>query len=537
MKKPGFPEGKNNLKRNWYFPISAMAFFCISIDNSVGYCVGMLIAFAAMTALSARIPSIWARVSGKTKGRKIFCFLSALGICLGNQEQFMNRALQLMLPERFNIYLLALSWFGAAAAFCFVYICLVLFWDKLLEILRENGAFSGITKAEWVIYGVLALLSIGFAAWAFSESQIFYGTEHSYDLLYTSDSPALIKGGVYHTLTHKQNDIRQPLFALFAAPFEGIPYLVGRLLNAPAPARAILINSAQILLLFAANLLLTRMLALSPGKRICFQLVSCCSYTHLLFILMMEQYIVAYFWLVLCMYLIAQRGKPERFALWGAGGTLLTSMVLMPFLSEKHPVREFKDWFLDMVKAGLEFVAVILLFSRLDVITGVVQQAIYLDSFTGRTLTMMDKLQQFTAFLPGCFAAPAAGPNQYGWYLMPVTCIHTGGIVIAALAVLSAVVNRKQKSSLLALYWCGFSAVMLVGLGWGTSENGLILYALYFGWAYLALLFQLVEKAEAWLKIKNLTCVVSAVCAVWLAAVNIPAILELVRFAAAVHPA
>ena len=35
---------------------------------------------------------------------------------------------------------------------------------------------------------------------------------------------------------------------------------------------------------------------------------------------------------------------------------------------------------------------------------------------------------------------------------------------------------------------------MLVILGWGTKENGLILYSLYFGWAYFVLIFQLLNN-------------------------------------------
>ena len=36
--------------------------------------------------------------------------------------------------------------------------------------------------------------------------------------------------------------------------------------------------------------------------------------------------------------------------------------------------------------------------------------------------------------------------------------------------------------------------IMLVILGWGTKENGLILYSLYFGWAYFVLIFQLLNN-------------------------------------------
>ena len=35
---------------------------------------------------------------------------------------------------------------------------------------------------------------------------------------------------------------------------------------------------------------------------------------------------------------------------------------------------------------------------------------------------------------------------------------------------------------------------MLIILGWGTKENGLILYSLYFGWAYFVLIFQLLNN-------------------------------------------
>jgi hypothetical protein len=75
-----------------------------------------------------------------------------------------------------------------------------------------------------------------------------------------------------------------------------------------------------------------------------------------------------------------------------------------------------------------------------------------------------------------------------------------------------------------------------LGLGWGTKENGLILYALYFGWAFLVLLFQLVEKIENKLNIKCLIPVVTMVAVIALLVINIPAILEMVNFAITYYP-
>ena len=79
-------------------------------------------------------------------------------------------------------------------------------------------------------------------------------------------------------------------------------------------------------------------------------LLSCCSYSYLLSVIMMEQYIVAYFWLILFIYLYCENeGHFGRIVLWGAGGTLLTSMILLPLSSEHSPVSEFKAWFTDML--------------------------------------------------------------------------------------------------------------------------------------------------------------------------------------------
>ena len=110
------------------------------------------------------------------------------------------------------------------------------------------------------------------------------------------------------------------------------------------------------------------------------------------------------------------------------------------------------------------------------------------------------------------------------------------GVLILVLCLISAWTNRNKKSSLLSIGWIGFSVIMLLGLGWGTAENGLILYALYFGWAFLVLLFQLVEKIGEKLNLRFLVPVATVVCAVLLAAINIPAITEMIQFAIQYYP-
>ncbi len=536
-----------NLKRNWFFPVSGFLFFFLSATLTLGSAIAFAIASLIALLVASQFSSIWSYTNNHSLMLRILSIVTAVGICLGNHDSMFttwsdsSRVLfapwlpaSFIAPGMITVLL-------ALASVYFVYFCLLVFWGRMTKVLSESGVFREISHIEWILYAFLMIASICFMVFSFSQSQAFYGTELSYDIIYTSDSPDLVKGNVYLALTYIENDLRQPLFALFSAPFTGIPYLIARLFGASATVRAILLNSVQVVMLFAANLMLTRMMKLDSVKRICFLLLTFCTYTQLLFTLMMEQYIVAYFWLIFCMYLIAEKQQPDRIALWGAGGTLLTSLILLPFLSDKSPVKDFKAWFMDMVKYGLEFVGLMLVFCRFDVFFNFVSSASQLSGYTGNAITLFDKICQYTAFLASCFVAPNAGVTatayeHISWQLDPATGIHFVGVLILVLALASALWNRDKKSSLLAAGWVGFSVVMLFILGWGTQENGLILYALYFGWAFSALLFQLVEKIESRLKIRFLVpaCTVCAVIALLM--VNIPAIMELIHFAIAHYP-
>lgn len=536
----------SNMKKNWYFPISAMAFFCLSATVTRGYFIGLLIAFIISMIVSSQIPSLWEFVKKNCIGIQVIAVLTAIGICWNGQTFFYEnwsvsskaKALEDMLPISIDVTNLV-SVFGAVVALFFVYFWVLLFWKEMMRVITETGVFNAIKTGEIAIYAVVLLVTLGFVTISFAQTAAFYGTELSYDIIYTSDSP-LVKVNGYLTLMHPENDLRQPLFAVFAAPFVSIPYLLGKLFGVSASIQAMLMNYVQIVMLFAANYVLTKMMKLTPAKRICFMLLTCCTYTHLLSVLMMEQYIVAYFWLIFCLYLICEK-KPERIALWGAGGTLLPSMILLPFMSDKLSLESIKELFMNMLKYGCEFVAVMLAFSRFDVIFNLRTTVSALNKFTGRNLGMMEKIYQYTKFIRNCFVAPDAGVDfttldHVSWQLKTVTEIDFAGIVILILVIVSLVLNRDKRSSLFAAGWVGVSVVLLLGLGWGTKENGLILYALYFGWAFLVLLFQLVEKIENILNIKFLLPVLTIGCSIGLAVVNVPAIMEMVNFAITYFP-
>lgn len=539
-----------NLKRNWYFPISAMGYFCLFANFGwPRFFVGMPITFVVILYITSNIRSIREFATEGPRSLQIVSALTALGVCLAGPPAFLLSAQRSGLMSRLNAWLTSIAdipWFsllaaiGALSAFIFVYICTQVFWRQMRRIVSSTDLFCGFSVRELTVYGVLLLISIVIITVAFMQTQAFYGTPHKYSLMYTADSPILVKENAYLVLTHRENDIRQPLFALFAAPFIGIPYLIGRLFPSAA-VRAMLLAYPQAALLLAANLILTKMLELSPGKRICFMLLAFCSYAQLLFTLVMEQYIVAYFWLVFCCYMIFRKGNPGYMPFFAAGSTLSTSLVLALAMSDQTPYRHPFLWLRDIIKAGLAFVLLLAAFCRLDVVFNFLHARWLFTSFSGESIPMLDRVYQYMEFVHDYFLTPNAGPiftQAYpSWKLAPITELNLVGVVILLAAIAGAILTRRQKGTQITVFWLGFSLVILVILGWGTAENSLILYALYFGWPLMALVFRLFEYLGEKLRLSFFLPAVSTAGAAVMLAVNIPGLLDMFRFAVEYYPA
>lgn len=506
---------------NLLFPVSGAAFFLLEAVWSLDVACAAIASVALALVIAIHSPSLLTWSQEKPRSLGILSLLSALGILLFRMHQADS-----------GIFGMA----AAVLALPFVYLCLTWFYSWLRDTFLELGTFRDVSKGEWVLYGGMLLVCILLVTAVFLKSDAFYGTAHPFDIIYTSDSPELVGQNAYLDLRHHQNDLRQPLFAVFAAPFLGIPYLLSRLTGASLCWYALLMDYAQIALLLFTNFLLAKMLDLPGKKRMLFMGLTLLSYPVLLFLLMMEQYIVAYFYLILTMYLLSQRNRRSTAAIWGTGGTLLTGMILLPTLAQH---RTFREWFREMLDRALEFVAVLLLFGRLDIILNAATQIISMTQFTGKALTFGDKLNQYTGFFRACLIAPNGGTDLTtmgfaSWQLRPADGICILGVVVLALCALSVFLNRKDRTSILAGGWMVFSFLVLCLLGWGTQENGLILYALYFGWPVWLLLFRLGQRVED--KIPHAGTILGILGMIALAAVNLPAMLGLIQFACAYYP-
>lgn len=541
-----------NIRRNLLLIFSSFAFMGLNILLTKGGFLSLLLSYILIVCVFSQVTGVIQRIKSIPWGVKIYAFISAVGICyyanlifthrmsVSSQIKRLFEKLNLNQTFFFGVLSAVLAFLAFAVIFVLVSLLLNYVTDKL------KNVFRSLSKAELIIYSVMTAALLGFVCFAFFGSNAFWGTELNYDIIYTSDSSCLVNDNVYLRLYHLENDLRQPLFAVFAAPFVGFGYALSVPLSNFSPVfTPLLMNVIQILMLAAANLMLARMIKLDAIGRIFFMLFTTATYTTLLFSVMMEQYIVAYFWLIFVVYSFIEYKKASILAFSGAGGTLLTSLVLIPTTYEsgqKNNTRKFRSFVTAMEKSVLGFLLILLACGRLNVLISFSDKTTQLSNFAGGG-SIAERIKQYLSFISSCFISPDAVVDKttydhVSWQLSTrvFTDISIIGIVILALCLISFIVNRKNTLAKISALWICFSVVLLCAVGWGSAENGMILYSLYFGWAFIVLLFQLLSWCSEKLRFKYLTPIIGGAAAVIIAVCNYQGIKDLLSFAFTYYP-
>ena len=122
------------------------------------------------------------------------------------------------------------------------------------------------------------------------------------------------------------------------------------------------------------------------------------------------------------------------------------------------------------------------------------------------------------------------------WQLFNMKSVSYIGILILVLCIVSAVINWEKISSRLAFTWIVLSFLLLCVLGWGTSENGLILYSLYFYWAFFMLIYQFIASIEELIHVKFLIPLYFSANLYMFLMINLPAMKKLVDFTMRYYP-
>ena len=529
----------SNLASNWFIPFSAVSYLLLNTGlpsqkwSEADSFFAIIPAFFLLLLLSVVCDPFIEFFKTCSIRIKVISLLSAIGI---------NYSTWLIM--RYYPYVFGGNCFIFRTVFMilgipFVTAACMLFWSRLEVLVRSVFSSIDFKKWELIVYAVVFLIICVLITVSFLSSRAFTGMNNQPDIIYTSDSTSLVKFNAYILLDHPENDIRQPLFGVFSAPLMGIPCLIGNLI--PGIPMAVVLGYAQLFLLIFTTFVLSTQLKLNPVQRTCFFVLVSASYQFLLFSIMLEQYITAYFWLVMTICFFNKEKTVNTLSV-AAGGTLLTSGVLVPFVF--LPKKFNFDGFISLLKKllgfGVDFVLVMVMMGRTHIILKSIDNLVLCSVYTGESVGLFKRILQYFNFIGSCFIAPAAEVQTYednlsSWQMSEVVSVNLLGVIVLLISLVSFFITRKDKISKFALGWMLYSFVILVLVGWGTSENGLILYALYFGWAFFVLVFNLLKSIENKMKAKWLVPICTVILSGLMLFYNIPAISELVKFAIAAY--
>ncbi len=357
-----------------------------------------------------------------------------------------------------------------------------------------------------------------------------------YDVIYTTDSTPMVMTNPYINIGSILNDTNQPLFGVFALPFGAAAMLVSKIAFFIPNAYVLIICIIQILILLSTNIMIARMLQTRGSVKAILLIAITALYPTLLFTLAMEQYIFSTFWLVLMLYSYLSHKEDLEFYYIAAAGSLVTSCVAIPTLYQKKP---WKEWVKDNVRIGAKLLAVIIIAGKMPLYCQIVSAIKSLMQFTGVKVSFLDRLLQFINFVAACFVRPAGGVDKenfaaISYQMNTVTKLNYLGVILLFLMILGFALNYKNKFARICFCWVIFSFFILCIIGWGTAENGLILYSLYFYWAFYALLFLLFEKLFS--KYSTLKHLVYAAFIILLLAFNLKEIYGLIGFGMQYYP-
>jgi hypothetical protein len=399
--------------------------------------------------------------------------------------------------------------------------------------------YSGSTKLErrYVLFGTLAMAVFVGVVYCFTEA--FYSHEAISDI-FTLDSINQIIWGSFSRLDTSENDIRQAMFGLLCMPLALIAKFVSRLLFFFPGAYVFALQVLNISLMLIAAVLLLRMLDIKDKiSKLAFLILYLFTYPVLLYALTIEQYVIPVFMLILTIYVCVYRKRQSVLLPALSGGAILTNFAVAPFATfNRKPLQWIKSLFF----TGVTFLVICILCGKLPVLIEAAGSLVsLLERFSGigGAEIPYDKFQQFTYFLTNCFVLPDTmiTPTPHGnmsIQLAAPTAINWFGVIIGVVAVISAAVNFKRFGAKVCGLWVLFTVFVLYIIGWGSPENGMILYSLYFSWAFFALFFLLIEKLPA--KIKIIKYVIYTTGLAMLIVMNTQGMRDLLNFAVTYYP-
>ena len=185
-------------------------------------CIGAFISLIISFILVRKFSHQFSKINNK----KLLVALAVSLYMLGLFSKINNLAINSLgakINDIFGIYLedglyKLVALLAIPALTCFIY----LFIDKVIpKIKKFILGLSKMEKRYLVIIGIIGFIVAFYANTVTTAFSIPYheGNLKIYDVLYTTDSGSLVYEDTYFNVSFAENDIRQPLFGVFALPF------------------------------------------------------------------------------------------------------------------------------------------------------------------------------------------------------------------------------------------------------------------------------------------------------------------------------
>lgn len=363
--------------------------------------------------------------------------------------------------------------------------------------------FKNMTRLEEAYFIIASIVMVFILFLVYMNTSVFSTPTHkegytqNYDVVFTTDNGAQIYEDTYKNIFAPENDLRQPLFGLFSYPFGIASEIVAKVFYFVDYTwmYSFMIALFQVLCLNVVVILLARML--NKTTKLIPMLLFSTTYTYLLFAINLEQYVFGMFWLISLIYIYVKNKSSNPYLFSAATGSLLTNGILLPFLAKKE---KSIDTFKEMIKYLLIFGLIIVLVGKFaDFYNGILGAEKFKMFMGGEKVGLLNQFQQFTHFIVNMFVAPETTVIISPWglpsyQLAEINNFNIIGILIFIVSIIGFYINREKLIAKIAFGWVLYSVLILGIIGWGTPENGLILYSLYFIWAYFILLYLFVDK-------------------------------------------
>ena len=392
-------------------------------------------------------------------------------------------------------------------------------------------------KIEYIYLAIASIFYICLILFFYNQSFTFYKPENT-DIIFTTDTTYYES---HINLYDPVNDIRQPLYALFAAPFSVFAYATSKLFFFIPNAYLKFLAIVHLTLILISLVTVSRMVAKTTMERLFFLLLITTSFPVFLFAVTLEQYVVPIFYLIAFIYCCVQSDVNENvknFFVSAATGCLVTSGFFIIALFNQSIEKSIKKLFqITLIFACITFI--LRPYLILDLFPNIDRLLKFSALGDDKQYSLYYRLCQFTEFVYTCFFAPATRiipnvDNYISVQLMEPEKISVLGTLILLITLAGFWLNRRKKIAILSFYWIIFSFCLLAIAGWGSPENGMVLYSFYFFWAYCILFFLFITKVTENLKNIRYTAIILIIAAQII--INSKAMMNIVEFAAKYYP-